>query len=140
MQKKGNPKRRKKTDRCTKGTGAAIRGRQSEGRIMDSLEHLKRRKIIVDYERIKSNSKLDGCGIDVFIEAVRFDMKLVKIPLQIKSSFNGLKKHRRKYGRTIQCIVALKNKESIDSFLMGLLRRHQILVLEPSQRDVPFDL
>jgi hypothetical protein len=76
-------------------------GRNNEDRVEIALSTLQEEGQIVDYIRSEPHGELDRRGIDFLI----YPESNWIIPLQVKSSFTGVKDHRSKHGPNIPCIV-----------------------------------
>lgn len=69
------------------------RGKAGEDNIESALDALKAERIITNYIRNKQNSPDDKAGIDFWV--FRSGQMM---PLQVKSSRSGLKKHYKRHG------------------------------------------
>ena len=72
------------------------RGRYAEIRFLRVVrESLKGESWFIGVDR--SSDKQDACGVDAVVTICRMDGKVVRVPVQLKSSFNGVKRHLVKY-------------------------------------------
>lgn len=103
-----------------------LRGIASEDRVEEALLLLKRERRILDYER--SNSERDRFAID-FTVYFRDGEVVEEMPLQVKSSFSGARKHFRDHS-DIPCIVVEDRDEVTDiawKLLVALSLEHPLV-------------
>jgi len=72
-----------------------IRGFQSEAKAKEVLHELWKEKAILSYRRTDRGSKDDLCGIDFYF-SILLKGRRIEVPLQVKSSWAGIKDHYSK--------------------------------------------
>ena len=76
----------------------SIRGRESELKALSVLRELHKEKLITNYRKTDPLSKDDLCGIDFYF-SILLKGRRIEIPLQVKSSWGGVRSHQEKENR-----------------------------------------
>lgn len=79
-------------------TSEFIRGRESESKTLSVLRELKAEQLISNYRKTDRLSKDDLCGIDFYF-SILIKGRRIEIPLQVKSSWGGVRSHQEKENR-----------------------------------------